>query len=134
MQSFELVLKNEKRRSYRRVILFITVISLVGIIFAVLNKAWTILGAVAILWMLFYLLYRVSIRTLVLTVDSNKISYPSFPARLIHWNEVSNLILKDGLLTLDFKDNRIIQQATDPEVDAPPEKEFNDFCSQQLKG
>jgi hypothetical protein len=49
------------------------------------------------------------------------------------WSEFNNVILKDGLLTLDFKNNRIFQKETveDDEPDAE-EDEFNTFCKTQL--
>lgn len=60
-----------------------------------------------------------------------KIIYPSFPAKKIFWNELSNVILKDGLLTIDFKNNKILQAEAE-EDDLIDEKEFNDFCKQYL--
>jgi len=41
--------------------------------------------------------------------------------------------LKDGLLTLDFRDNKLIQKEVidDDEPDAP-EDEFNDYCRSKL--
>ena len=62
---------------------------------------------------------------------SDQIIYPSFPKRIIHWKELSNVILKDGLLTIDFKNNKIIQQSI-MYADRVNEKEFNEFCKKQL--
>ena len=57
--------------------------------------------------------------------------------RTIEWNELSNAMIKDGLLTLDFKNNKLFQAETDDdenndEYDAS-EEEFNDFCKAHLK-
>ncbi|HLK30608.1 MAG TPA: hypothetical protein VKT28_18650 [Puia sp.] len=51
-----------------------------------------------------------------------------------HWNDLNNVILKDGLLTLDFKNNRLFQKETldDDEPDAD-EDEFNDYCKAQFR-
>ena len=69
-------------------------------------------------------------RKLKLTVSENKINYPSFPRKVIEWNELTNLVLKDGLITIDFKNNKIIQQTIlNPDIN---EQEFNDFCRKQL--
>ena len=50
-----------------------------------------------------------------------------------HWNQFNNIVLKDGLLTLDFTNNRILQREVedddDPEAD---EDEFNEYCRRQL--
>jgi hypothetical protein len=49
------------------------------------------------------------------------------------WQELNNVILKDGMLTLDFKNNHIIQKETvdEDEPDAD-EDEFNAFCRLHL--
>lgn len=51
----------------------------------------------------------------------------------IKWPELQSVILKDGLLTLDFKNNRVIQKEVldDDEPDAE-EDEFNDYCRGRL--
>ncbi len=78
----------------------------------------------------FLFLDIVAHRKLKLTVSAEKISYPSFPEKQIEWNELTNLILKDGLITIDFKNNKIIQQPIlNSDID---EKEFNEFCKLQL--
>jgi hypothetical protein len=53
----------------------------------------------------------------------------------INWTELSNVILKDGILTLDYKNNRLLQQETDDLDDddyGGEEDEFNNWCRQQL--
>lgn len=49
------------------------------------------------------------------------------------WNSFVSVILKDGLLTLDFKNNTLIQKEVldDDEPDAN-EDEFNDYCRRKL--
>lgn len=55
-----------------------------------------------------------------------------FKSALFPWTEMENVILKDGILTLDFKSNKIIQvDITEP--GKPDEQEnFNKFCQEQL--
>jgi hypothetical protein len=49
------------------------------------------------------------------------------------WQQFSNIVLRDGLLTLDFTNNRILQrEVEDDEDDDADEDEFNDYCSKQL--
>lgn len=85
---------------------------------------------VAITLLLLTALYRVAMRELVLKVSATHIDYPSFPRRAVNWSDLDNLILKDGLLTVDFRNNRVAQ------MEAIPgnwnEKEFNEFCRLQL--
>ncbi len=71
-------------------------------------------------------------RKLVSTFSEVKIVYPSFPSKTFEWEKLNNVILKDGLLTIDLKNNKLIQQFVDESVNSVNEKEFNDFCRQQL--
>jgi len=69
-------------------------------------------------------------RKMILTIGENIIKFPSVPSREIEWSELTNLVLKDGLITIDFKNNKIIQQTVfNTEIS---EREFNDFCRLQL--
>jgi hypothetical protein len=49
------------------------------------------------------------------------------------WNSFQSVILKDGLLTLDFRNNKLFQKEVldDDEPDAD-EDEFNDYCRSKL--
>lgn len=51
------------------------------------------------------------------------------------WSQLNNVILKDGLLTMDFINNRVFQREIedDDEKDDASEEEFNLFCRDQLK-
>ena len=93
-------------------------------------KFWWPAAIMAILAML----YIISIRQFILSVSESNIIYPSFPGKTIQWNELNNIIMKDGLLTLDFKNNKLIQvlvskDKSDTGID---ERDFNDFCKKQL--
>lgn len=78
---------------------------------------------------LLMILDEIARREFVVKVFGDKIMYPSFPYRGIKWEELSNVILKDRILTIDFKNNKIIQHEVLNEAD---EKEFNNFCKEQL--
>jgi hypothetical protein len=79
-----------------------------------------------------FFLHFINKRKLIVRFYPDKIEYPSFPKRIINWNELSNVVLKDDWLTIDFKNNRIIQQFTEESGRVGNEKEFNDFCRQLL--
>jgi len=64
--------------------------------------------------------------------DEKEIVLNTFPKTSFRWDEVSNVVLKDGLLTLDLKSNRLIQREVDAEVTINEETEFNQFCGKQL--
>jgi energy-coupling factor transporter transmembrane protein EcfT len=48
------------------------------------------------------------------------------------WPEFRNVLIKDGILTLDFKSNKVVQKEIEGDVPAEIEREFNEFCRQQL--
>ena len=51
-----------------------------------------------------------------------------FSNKMYLWDEFANLIFKDSLLTLDFKNNKLIQLKIDENEATVDENEFNDFC------
>ena len=105
-----------------------------SIIFIILMTVWISTGYwwVAIINFVFEIFQIAALRNLIVRVKPDTVIYPSFPQRQIDWKELSNLILKDGLLTIDLKNNKIIQQYVDQKSLTIDEKEFNDFCRQQL--
>jgi hypothetical protein len=64
--------------------------------------------------------------------DTNEIATNSFPRKTFLWNAIKNVVLKDGLLTIDFKNNTLIQKEVNETVSKEVETEFNAFCKEQL--
>lgn len=58
----------------------------------------------------------------------------SFFKRKYRWAQFSNVVLKDGIITLDFTNNRILQREIedDEDEDDADEEEFNEYCRQRL--
>lgn len=53
--------------------------------------------------------------------------------RKYRWKDLTNVVLKDGVLTLDFASNRLLQREIEDDDDSEAdEEEFNEFCRQQL--
>lgn len=50
------------------------------------------------------------------------------------WSAIDNVILKDGILTVDFKDNKIFQKEIDSGENEASEQEFNGWVKQFLPG
>jgi hypothetical protein len=48
------------------------------------------------------------------------------------WQDFNNVVLKDNVLTLDFKNNKIFQKETIDEDGEADEDEFNEFCRKCL--
>jgi hypothetical protein len=114
----------ERRRKFSILLLLIY-----GLTWTFLDLYWPLIINVILI-----VLSTIATRTLDITFASKKIIYPSFPRRNINWNELSNVILKDGLLTMDFKNNKLMQAevVNDKNDYNVNEKEFNNFCKQQL--
>jgi hypothetical protein len=95
---------------------------------------WAILGLwwMSIIMTLLIVLYYFSIRKLSIFINANQVLYPSWPKRKINWQDLNNIILKDGLLTIDFKNDKIIQHLINEKETAVDQAEFNDFCRQRL--
>ena len=73
--------------------------------------------------------YYFATRKFELVVSQKNIYYPSFPSRHIEWKELQNVIIKDGILTIDFKNDKLLQA----EIEGPlNENKFNEFCREQL--
>ncbi len=100
----------------------------------IIAMTWLQMGYwwIAIICFLLGSFYFVAKRPMLVSIIKEKIAYPSFPKRNITWSELSNIILKDGLLTINFKNNKFIQQFVDETKTVVNEQEFNDFCNQQL--
>jgi hypothetical protein len=61
------------------------------------------------------------------------ILYNSLFKKRYTWNQFSNIILKDNLLTLDFTNNRLLQlEVEDDEESEADEEEFNEYCQRHL--
>ena len=58
------------------------------------------------------------------------VTYRASRYKRYKWNDFSNVILKDNILTLDFKNNKLIQREINNPVD---EKEFNAFAREHLE-
>ena len=64
--------------------------------------------------------------------SENEISFNTFPRKVLKWNELNNTLIKDGLITIDLKNNKLFQKEIEGYVTADIEKEFNDFCHRCL--
>lgn len=78
------------------------------------------------------LLYMISKRPLLVSIIKEKITYPSFPKKTLSWSDLNNIVLRDGLLTIELKNDKFIQQPIDESKTSINEQDFNDFCREQL--
>jgi hypothetical protein len=87
---------------------------------------------IATLCFLLATLYLIAKRPLLVKLVEGKITYPSFPKKIFSWSDLNNIMIKDGLLTIDLKNNSFIQQSLDETKTPINEQEFNDFCREQM--
>jgi hypothetical protein len=65
-------------------------------------------------------------------VDDSGITFNTLPAKEYEWKEINNLLLKEGILTVDYKNNKLFQQEIESEVSTELEREFNKYCQAKL--
>lgn len=71
-------------------------------------------------------------RKKIVKVSDEGIRYPYFIDKTINWAEIENVMLRDDVLTIDLKDNKLLQSTTLPGTVAIDEDEFNRFCKRLL--
>ena len=65
--------------------------------------------------------------------DEKGVVINSIPKKYFSWTSLANVILKDGILTIDFKNNKLIQKEIESYTSLQEEREFNEFCLSKLK-
>lgn len=102
---------------------------------------WTGFVSLAILWFnLLYPWFAVALLMLaildalarrkpMLVFSSDHISLPFLFRNSVAWSDLNNVILKDGILTLDFKNDHLFQSELEENGEEVDEKAFNSFCS-----
>ena len=66
--------------------------------------------------------------------SENQVVFNSLLKKKYSWAKVNNVVLKDGMLTIDFHNNRILQREVEDDIDEEDvsEEEFNEYCREQL--
>lgn len=102
-----------------------------GLCFSLAIIVWIILQFywAAVIVFFLYLFQDISRRKLTVLFYDDRIVYPSFPKRTLEWKDLNNAILKDGLLTIDLKNDKIYQNEI---ISLTIEEEFNEFCMTKL--
>ncbi|HQW84577.1 MAG TPA: hypothetical protein PK987_08960 [Ferruginibacter sp.] len=71
-------------------------------------------------------------KTKLLVTDAGVQLIMIFKTIVYNWADIDNLVLKDGLLTIDLKSNKLVQTEVTKETKQVDETAFNKFCSMQL--
>lgn len=104
----------------------------VEISFIIAALIWLLYGNtwLGILLLIFAIFGFYSNRNLVVRFNEQGIDYPSFPKKHFLWQDVDFVIVKDGILTMEMKDNRVFQFTLSKEQAAMlDEPAFNNFCT-----
>jgi hypothetical protein len=101
---------------------------LLSIVWFILPNYWLMIALIVLAF-----LDLVSERELMVSFFADRIEFPSFPKKTICWKELSNVILKDRILTIDFKNDHLLQSETGEKSFDIDEETFNKFCQLQLK-
>jgi hypothetical protein len=105
---------------------------LVSFSFCVIIVSWIVLQFywAATINLVLFIFQDITRRKLVVLFFEDRIIYPSFPRRTIQWPELNNVILKDGLLTIDLKNDKVFQHEI---ASAADENELNQFCKEHIQ-
>jgi hypothetical protein len=67
-------------------------------------------------------------------MDTTGIILPTlFSQKLVGWNELNNVILRNDLLTIDFKNNKVLQLEILDEPGKEQREELNAFFQRRLQ-
>lgn len=134
-QSFIFIFENKNKiiHHYFAIFLLVTNLALLTYTFFLgeLHRFYLIYSVVAVIDIILGALYSYAKKDLAIAISEDGINVSGLPQKKHSWHVLNNVILKDGLLTIDFKNNKIIQQ-TVPKNNIIEEKDFNDFCKTQL--
>lgn len=105
-----------------------------GYLFFILAFGWLGLQKyfITALCILFGIIYQMAMQKIIFLFKKEFIVKTNFPKKEIEWSTVQNVILKDHFLTIDFRNNRIIQG----EINSSKEinqNSFNRFVEFQIK-
>ena len=67
-----------------------------------------------------------------IAVDPAGVLVNTFPKKLYPWAEINNMLIKDDYITIDFKNNKLIQKQINEPVTEAIKNEFNAFCAAHL--
>jgi hypothetical protein len=176
MQQFEIILKNEKTKSYNKIALINLVLNIVIFSFLLFYDEFQLIGLSSIFalglyvllrWYVFKkqqatqffdefvffipamcwfglrsytlmvililmgFLFKFSMQKIKFVFTRQNVMKTNFPKKEFDWNLFSNVMLRDNILTLDFKNNKLIQvEIEDPEK--TNSIDFNEFAKSKI--
>lgn len=84
--------------------------------------------------LLFAVIGLVTKKKPVIVFSETGIYYPSFPSNNFPWKEVEWVMLKDGILSIELKNNRLMQFTLASTIsDSINQETFNSFCDARIR-
>lgn len=80
----------------------------------------------------FAILDMLAFKSLNVVFTPDYVQVPSLLNKKFSWKEIDNVILKDDIITIDFKNNKIVQEKIIPPDYELAETEFQQFCREQV--
>ena len=104
-----------------------------GITFLILAACWLLLQnyLVALACLVIAGLYQLAMQQLKFVINDNEVQKINFPKKGYDWKMFSNVMIRDGILTLDFLNNKLIQAEIENEASVD-ELQFNEFANGQI--
>ena len=102
-----------------------------GITFFILAGSWVALQnyLIAFACVILGILYHLSLQKLQFVFNDNFVKKMNFPQKAYSWEMLANVMLRDNILTIDLKNNKLIQLEIESNIN---EIQFNEFAQQQL--
>jgi hypothetical protein len=102
---------------------------------AIAGLAWFLIPKgffIAIVYLIAAVFEKQSQIPIEIGLDSSGITFNHFPQKFYPWDQIQQLIIKDGLVTIDYKNNRIFQKELENTTTKEEETEVNQYCQQFL--
>lgn len=101
-------------------------------IFFILAAVWLWQSIImGLLVLLTGILFKISLQKFTFIFTPESIYKDFFPKKQFEWQDFDSVILKAGMLTLDYKNNKLLQALVE-NSDLINETEFNDFVKKYL--
>lgn len=85
----------------------------------------------ALILLLGFVLHYSYVEPLVVVKQESVTVRKTFSNKKYNWQDFSNIVLKDNLLTLDFKNNKVMQLEIENNFSVD-EGQFNEFCETRI--
>jgi hypothetical protein len=106
-----------------------------AIIFAVSAIGWFVFGntIMGILLLIFTAIGFYANKPTIIHFSETEIIYPSFPPKVYAWQNVTQVICKDDVLSIDLKNNTFIQHQIEKVFGEKFDQvKFNSWCAKQV--